>query len=415
MNAPDVCITWLNVHGGVFHKLITLHERLTEAGLSCELLFSAGPPHGLKVGVDVPEALLPGLAARGIHFLPRAEVLQKAETSPARLLIADAHHDPDLPGLIARARLRGVVTAQLATLLGDFTSHFADHLLLQHPLTLFFELEYNHTRESHRFFQAKGIHFTGNLFFEPTVNTLVDSFASREDFCAKYGIDSARPLCLWLPNAVDARSAVYGQVLRMAGNVGLNLLVKLHPWEYAFKKHGTDTWGLGTTSDVLWNARAVDEPDGAWAYRFCDLAVMSTSATCLEMPFWGKPSVLLPSASHPGLMRAQARLVADCSVSLDAVEQLPDVFSGPLPHFLPADYASACAQVRQDCSRDAYVQTVAAIETILAAPETAGHLSSPAALRRLYDPFVSQELRASLSASRRLRYDAGRLLRRLTA
>lgn len=415
MRAPDVRIAWLNVHGGVFHKLLRLHGELAAAGLSCELIISAGPPRGLKVGVDVPEALLPELAARNIHFLPRAEALHKAASTPARLLVTDAHHDPDLPALIAGARKQGGLTAQMSTLLGDATCHGADHLLLQHPLTLFFELEYHHTPEAQGFFKARGLHFTGNIFFEPTLNELHGGFASRAGFFAKYGLDPARPLCLWLPNAADARHQDYGRVVRAAREAGLNLLVKLHPWEYVFKKHGVDSWGLGVSSDITWNARAVDEQDSSWAYGFCDLAVMRASATCLEMPFWEKPSALLPSTAYPGLVRAQAGLVAGCSVRLEGVDALPGLLSGPLPRFAPEEYAAARASVRLDTSRDAYVQTVAAILEILQTPARSGPQYSPAELMRLYDPHVSLELARSLRPTRRLRFEAGRLLRRLTA
>lgn len=413
---PDVLFAWLNVHGGSFHKLLRLREELVAAGLSCELLFSVGPPRGLKIGADVPEALLPELAAQGIHFLPRSEVLQRVGHANPRLLITDTHHDPDLPALIGDARKRGVSTAQMATQIGDFTCHGAEHLLLQHPLTLFFELEYNRTPESSRLFEARSVHFTGNIFFEPTQNELAHAYASRGEFCARYGFDPARPLCLWLPNYPDARHPSYGQIVRAAEEAGLNLMVKLHPWEYAFKKHGVDTWGLGKTSDEIWGARAVDESDTTWAYHFCDLAIMRTSTTCLELPFWNKPAILLPSTAYAALVRAQALMVAPCTLRLDSVEALAQFLkAGPLPSFGPAAYAAARSQVRLDTTRDAYAQTVDAVQAILAAPKTAGPQHSRSGFKRLYDPHISLSMSRSLSPTRRLRFEAGRLWRRLTA
>ncbi|MDO9633102.1 MAG: hypothetical protein Q7I92_14480, partial [Humidesulfovibrio sp.] len=266
--APDICIAWLSVHGGAFHKLIRLHEVLCSAGLSCELLFSASPPLGLKTGAgaDIPPEVQDDLERRGIFLLPRQEVLRRAEASRARLLVTDSHNDPDLPGLIKAARARGAITAQMATLLGDFTCHGAEHLFLQHPLTLFFELEFNRTLESRQFFEAKSITFTGNIFFEPTTNMLHGGYASREDFCLKYGFDASRPICLWLPSAPDVRNESYGQVTQAVRAAGHNLAVKLHPWEYAFKKHGPPhPWGLEDSSDALWGVTAVDEADTTWA------------------------------------------------------------------------------------------------------------------------------------------------------
>lgn len=415
MTAPDISILWLNVHGGTFHKLISLHEHLTAAGLACQLIISVGPPLGLKVDTDIPEARFQELAARGIRFLERKEAIAEVERNPPRLLVTDAHSDADLPGVIARARSRGTITAQMATLLADFTSHGAEHLLMQHPLTLFYELEFHHTRESQRFFQATGIHFTGNIFFEPTVNTLVNTYASRQDFCAKYGFNPERPLCLWLPNCGDVKHPSYGMVLAAAADAGLNLAVKLHPWEYAFKKHGVDSWGFGATSDTLWNVRAVDETDSTWAYSFCDLAIMRTTATCLEMPFWRVPSVLLPESRYPRITKPQAEMVATCSTMLQEEADLPGFLAGPIPHYGQTDYDAACARVRLDCSRNAYDQTVEVLQAILAAPQSAGKQDSPSALRRLYDREVFPAMRRGLAPGHRLKYEWGRFWRRFAA
>lgn len=412
---PDICIAWLNVHGGAFHKLIRLHQALGEAGLTCELLFSASPPRGLKPGHDILPDAQADLERRGVFLLPRQEALRRAGTSKARVLLTDAHHDPDLPGLIRGARARGAATAQMATLLGDFTCHGAEHLLVQHPLTLFFELEYNRTPEASRFFKASSLAFTGNIFFEPTLNQLNGGYASREAFFLKYGFDPARPLCLWLPSAPDVRDESYAQVARAVREAGHNLAVKLHPWEYAFRKHGPPhPWGLAQSSDELWGVTAVDEADTTWAYRFCDAAILRASAMSLELPFWDKPSVILPSSITPGLFVAQASMVRRCSTLLGGPEELPALLSAPLPAFSPADYASARAAVRLDQEHDAYALTVAALQGVLEG-RGAGIRAGRADLRRLYDAHVTAELEQALKPTRRLRHLAGRLLRSLTS
>ncbi|MHC1752690.1 hypothetical protein [Humidesulfovibrio sp.] len=416
MNAPnirpDIRFVWLNVHGGTFHKLIRLHERLRDSGLSCEVLFSVGPPRGLKLGVDVPLERVPELAARGVHFLGRTEVLNRAEKSPARLTVTDAHHDPDLPRLVRGLRARGHITAQMATLLGDFCHHGAEHLLMQHPLTLFFEMDYNHTPEGRGFAQAKTIQFTGNIFFEPTANRLVNDYPDREAFCARYGFDPARPLCLWLPNSCDARSETYGQVIEAVRGAGANLVVKLHPWEYAFKKHGGEhPWGLAATTDVLWSVQAVDETDGTWAYRFCDVAMVRGSATILELPFLEKPCVMLPLKEHVALFRAQANLVRTCCAALSDMRDLPPLLKNGPPAYSPQDYEAGRKSVRIDTTRDAYEQTMDALRQILSAPEELPVFGSLAPLRRMADPFVDASLIRTLTPSRRLRYLAARALR----
>ncbi|WP_325647299.1 hypothetical protein [Humidesulfovibrio sp.] len=423
--APDVFIAWFNAHGGAFHKLLVLHERLVAAGVSCGLCFNAGPPRGLKVGADVPEAVLPELAARGIRLVSRPELVELAKSTDARLLITDAHHDADIPGVLAAAREKGRATAQLATLLGDFTCHGADHLLIQHPLTLFFEREFNRTKESARLAEARRIYYTGNIFFEPTVNGLFGGFADRAAFCAKYGYNPARPICLWLPSAPDNTPEVYGAVCEAVVKAGVNLAVKLHPWDYALKKHGPqpgDAWGLGKPSDEVFGVRAVDEPDSTWAFKFCDVAVLRTSAMSLELPFWEQPGLLLPAMVKPKLFEAQAHMARRSSVWLSGVDELRTRLKRwDMPRFESGDYAASRDVVRLPSGGpgegDAYARTVAAIRHILDGAGKPPAFVEPggsfAALSRSYAPHVDRMLRRALTPRRRLRYEFSRLLRTL--
>lgn len=443
---PDILIAWFNVHGGAFHKLLALHQRLRSAGFDCRLGFNSDPPRGLKAGADIPEALVPQLEADGVRLLPRPELLAWADSQRPRLLVTDAHYDKDIPGLIERARARGVKTAQMATLLGDFTTHGAEHLLMQHPLTLFFERDYNRTKESKRLAQAQTIHFTGNVFFEPTTNPLFGGFASRAEFCAKYGFNPDRRILLWLPSAPDAASPVYEEVCRAVEAAGLNLAIKLHPWDYALKKHGPEpgrVWGLGRPSDEVYGRRAVDEPDSAWALHFCDAAILRTSAMNLELPFWERPGLLLPPELKPRLFEAQAHMTRSCSVSLGGVDALERLLAqDELPQHSPEDYQRARNSVRLPGPGDAYDRTLAALLHILdGCPQDAGAEGDaggqpasqppdravregmarpPALLRpggdadvlaRSCAPYVSDMLARALTPARRLRYDFG-LLRR---
>ena len=421
--ALDIHISWFNAHGGAFHKLISLHTALTNAGVRCVLDFACGPPRGLKAGVDVPEALLPQLAAAGVRLMPRAEALERARTTTAQLFVTDAHHDQDIPKLLAGLQARGVETAQLATLLGDFTDHGARHLLVQHPLTLFFELEYNRTRESARLAEAARVYFTGNLFFDPSVNELHGGYADRAAFCARYGFQPDRPICLWLPSAPDTRDSVYGEVCEAVEAAGMNLAIKLHPWEYAFRKHGAegvDPWKLGKCSDELWNRRAVDERDGTWAFRFCDVAILRASAMCLEMPFWEKPSLLLPSNIMPRLFESQAYLVRHCALPVPTTAALAALLrSGSLPAFTPAEYKTGCDSVRLPGPGNGLERTVSALLHILTGAQGAAlppFLEPKGSLDRLrasYDGLIGPQNARALLLRRRVRFEAGRLWRRL--
>ena len=427
--AADILIAWFNAHGGAFHKLLTLHKALVRAGTSCELVFASGPPRGLKPGVDIPANLLPELATSGVRLVPRAEALALARQTTARLLVTDAHHDLDLPALLTEVAARGVLTAQLATLLGDFTCHGAQHLLVQHPLTLFFELEYNRTREAAKFAQASRVYFTGNLFFEPTVNTLFGGYDSREAFCQHYNFHPDRPICLWLPSAPDVRDPMYGEICQAVERAGMNLAIKLHPWEYAFRKHGAegvDPWGHGKASDELWGRRAVSETDATWAFRFADAAILRASAMSLEMPFWHTPSLVLPSSLSPQLFAAQAHMVRRCSLPLTTTAELATLLAqNKLPRFSPTDYAAGQDAVRLPGPGNGYERTVAALLHILHGTDTnstaAGHHTPPhitpnGSLRPLkasYDSLITPSTAGALLPTRRLRFEAGRLWRRV--
>lgn len=420
--APDILIAWFNVHGGAFHKLLSLHERLRACGLTCQLGFNSGPPRGLKVGADVPEALLPELEAQGVRFLPRTELVAWVRGQRPRLLLTDAHHDPDIPGLIEQAKARGIKTAQMATLLGDFTSHGAGHLLLQHPLTLFFEREFNRTRQSARLAQAETIFFTGNVFFEPTTNPLFGGFADRAAFCAKYGYNPERPILLWLPSSPDAKSHVYEEVCLAVERAGLNLAIKLHPWEYAIKKHGKqpgDDWGQGRPSDEIFGRRAVDEPDSSWAFQFCDAAILRASAIGLELPFWERPGLLLPVDKKPRLFEAQAHMTRSCSLSLGGVDGLERLLAeGKLPSHSARDYQRGREAVRLPGPGDAFDRTIAALRHILNPADSADNLPPHLrpggdldALARSCQPFVDHMLARTLTPLHRLGYELGCLRR----
>lgn len=363
--------------------------------------------------MDFPLDAAADLERRGVFMLPRRELLRRAESSRARLLLTDAHLDPDLPSLIAKKRASGALTAQMATLLGDFTCHGAEHLLLQHPLTLFFELDFNRTAESSRFFEASSITFTGNIFFEPTLNQMHGGYATRSEFFTKYGFDPERRLFLWLPSAPDACDDSYAQVARAVRNAGHNLAVKLHPWEYAFKKHGPPhPWGLSQSSDVLWGVTAVDEPDTTWAYHFCDAAILRASAMSLEIPFWERPAFVLPSSIRPEFFDAQAALVAPTTLPFPSTQALERFLATePMPEFQTVDYARSQAATRLDLTRDAYELTIQALSRLLGAGGS--ERLSPTELRRAYDPHVTPELLRTLGFTRRVRATAGKLWRGL--
>jgi hypothetical protein len=383
----DVLIVLLNVHGGSYHCAFRLLERLGQAGLSCAALLATDPTRGLQVGLDVQEEDVRRLAGLDIHVLPRAKIRAVLADVPGRLVLFDSFRDEETPQLAARVRERHTArTGQLAALLADFSYAGVDHAFVQHPLTLWFELEYARTSGARNLVRARGIHFCGNIFHEPVCNTWTSTIRTREDFCAKYGLDPQKPIGLWLPDREDGQSPAYGQVLEAVRAAGLNVAVKMHPWEYKMLGHGFDHYGTGRTSAQIWGVPAVEERDRSWAFFFCDVAVTRGSTVSLELPFWGKPGIHIPpEGKYRRVVRGLIRLVGTCSLRRNSTAGLAEVLARHREFgFGAAEYRAARANVVTDPDRDAFEQHLERILEILERPTDPPAVGSLAPVRRLY-------------------------------
>ncbi len=342
MSRTDIDLCWVNVHGGSFHALLHLARRLRAEGLSCRVLLSSSPPLGLQAGLDITAQDQAVLEGEGVRILPVEDMERAIRQDGARLCVFDAHEGEQVPALIAAARESGRLTAQLSTLLADFTYHGADYALVQHPISLWFVFDYSRERRAARLAQAKGVYFSGNVFYEPLTNTWTSAVRTREDLAARYGLDPARPILLWLPNREDGLEMAYGAVLDRAREAGMGVLVKLHPWEYKQLRHGFDPYGLGKTSAEHWGATAMDERDASWALAFCDAGIMRGSSLGLELPFWRKPGIYLP---RPGVHARWHSLLLEmtkgASLHLPGVEALGPCLAAWPPHISDEGYAAA--------------------------------------------------------------------------
>lgn len=334
MRRVDIDLCWVSVHGGSFHALLHLQARLLAEGFSCRVLLNSSPPLGLQVGVDLSQDQVQALDAQNVRILPLVDIYALLARGEARLCLFDSHEGEQVPKLIATARKAGCVTAQNSTLLADFTYHGADYALIQHPISMWFVFDYSRERRAVRLAQAKGIYFSGNIFYQPLVNTWTSEVRTREQLLAKYGMDPTRKLLLWLPNREDGLEMGYGEVLDKVREAGMNVLVKLHPWEYKQVCHGFDPYGLGKTSAEHWGAKAMDESDASWALRFCDAGIMRGSSMGLELPFWRKPGIYLPrSGIHAPWQSLLLEMTRDCTAQLDGVADL-----GPCLALWPLDF-----------------------------------------------------------------------------
>jgi hypothetical protein len=419
MTRADIAICWVNVHGGRYHALLHLRDRLRREGLACAVLLNSDPPLGLQMGVDLSPEQAAALKAEGVHIGPLSGMAEALRATGARLCLFDAHGGEDVPRLIAAARQMGMQTAQTSTLLADYSYHGADYALIEHPISLWMALDYSRERGMEKIAGAKGIFFSGNVFYEPLLNTWTSSLRTKAQFEARYGLDPAKPTALWLPNREDGLTPDYGRIIDQARAAGFNVLVKLHPWEYKQLRHGFDPYGQGMTSAQKWGVPAMDECDTSWALSFCDLGIMRGSSLGLELPFWGKPGVMFPCPGpHAAWYRLLAEMTADTAKHLDSVEGLEALLRAQWPFGITAaDYDRAKRHTMprgsggagQPDSLDLHALHLQAILEGRAGEYAAKPQGSMAAVRRLYEPEIPPSFYVALRPWQRMLHAAKRL------
>ncbi|MBG0777311.1 MAG: hypothetical protein H0S85_12875 [Desulfovibrionaceae bacterium] len=382
--AYDAIVALHLVHGGSWHKLIRFVERLRGEGLRAALLVSRDAPLGLQEGVDFDAALAERLAGLDVHVVSMETMRAVLDAVPCRVVLFCGGDDTKgaaaghrLRDLAALAHARGARTLQFSYVIDDFQYAGTTAVVLPHPVTLWFVLRHYRRHSCRDLPGARRIFFGGNLLAAPVCNAWTSTVADRASLFAKYGLDPERPTCLWLPNRSDGATGVYGAVLDAVRGAGMNLLVKLHPWEYKNKVHKFDPrFGGSATSADKWGCAEIEERDGSWAQRFCDVAVVAGSSVALEMPFWERPVAYVdPFYWCFGFVRS-------CAVRLDRVDQLGGLLAGPPPHPSPEDYAAA--RGRMQPPGDAVELHVEAVKEVLEMPSATPPIGSMAEVERLF-------------------------------
>lgn len=298
MKTVDVLIIIQGVHGGNIHKLCHFHDLLHKSNLTSCLIFSSEPPLGIQREVDIDDKTMAALETRGIFIKRLAELPQAIQEYKPKLLLFDSFEFESTHGFVEQSRNQGAKTGQLSFLFDDFGYHGTDFVFLQHPFTLFYAREVRQRKDAQELTKAKQIFFCGNIAFEPLCNTWTTDVRSRHDFFAKYKLHEDLPLAVWLPDRTDGISQTYKQVIDAAKALPVNLVVKLHPWEYKNRSFRFDTFfGEKRTSAEHWNISAIEEKDASWAYEFCDVAIARTSLVGLEMTWWKKPMLYIDNPS----------------------------------------------------------------------------------------------------------------------
>ncbi len=122
--------------------------------------------------------------------------------------------------------------------------------------------------------------------------------STREAFCAKYKLDPAKPIVVWLPESPATHSDWYKdrykQICRMVLDSGkFNLIIKGHPSDYAGHKRG-ETYI--DTSRPSWEQLTPQIPvcedsDGYICFKHCDLGITVTSTVFMDFAIFKKPMI----------------------------------------------------------------------------------------------------------------------------
>lgn len=379
----DVIIVWINVHGGSYHKLIHLHELLKLQGLNTLVLLNSDAPYGLQAGLDFNESHWELLAKSGVLIGGIDTIQETLSKNSARMVLFDANKTPFTQELIDLVREKhDSKTGEIASLLGDFSYHSTDFIFIQSLMALWFLMDYGKGRKKKRskLAQVKKVYLSGNIFFEPVVNTWTSSLTTKEALYEKYGLDQSRPLCLWLPDRADSLHPSFKKVVDFIDSANMNIIIKLHPWEYKQYIHGFDTFGTGKTASQRWAIAPLEEKDSSWAYKFCDMAIFRGSAVGLELPFWEKPGICIwPEDDYRTI------LSRDSSMRISTVEELPKALvSEKIQLLTDCDYENSRKRLATLWQDNSFTQLIECIMDALKMPPDLPTIGSADPLRKLF-------------------------------
>ncbi|CAN2048429.1 hypothetical protein GMMP1_580012 [Candidatus Magnetomoraceae bacterium gMMP-1] len=314
----DIVFINLAVHGGSYHKLIHASELLNEQGIRSIALFSCEAPLGLQEGIDFDSKTKTFFDGR-VLFYTHAEIINFVKKTKSKLFIFDFTKSSLIKKLIKLAKKNiNTITIQIGFHFDDLYYWGSDYVFLPHPLTLWFIMECRKQGDYLKY--AKGIFFIGNLLAEPICNEWTSSIRDKGSLFRKYNLDPDLPTCLFLPNRIDGNSIRFGQIIKAIKKASMNMLIKLHPWEYKSIKHGfCEIYGKNKTSVDRWNVSAIEEKDSSWATLYSDLVIVSGSTVGLEMPFWQKPLICFSERNWKTILLKDASIRVNNKYSLTRV------------------------------------------------------------------------------------------------
>lgn len=382
----DVIMAWTSLHGGSWHKLIKLHEMLGESGLKSLLLINSDAPMGLQEGIDFESHHQKALVEIDVHILPFKKMHEAMLATPASLYVfASIECDMTRQLMESAKAIPSAKTAQLCSLLGDFSCYGADYILVQHPITFYFEIDYTRSRWNKRLKQARSVIYAGNIFFEPVENTWTSEAQGWDGLCKKYEFDPKLPLGLWLPDRTDGLDESYGMVLDAIKSVPMNAAVKMHPWEYKSLSHGgPDDIYHGKTSAELWGTTAIDEKDSALAFKHCAFGVTRGSSVGIEMAYLRKPSIFIPHDTMQYWPELYHAMTKRCSFMMDSVEDLQPFLREKYPFNLQEEDYTSSFHHFMTSEKDAFTMHVEAFIEMIERPRPQKEIGSLATFRKMY-------------------------------
>jgi len=386
----DVVFINICVHGGSFHKIIYISELLKKKGLRSIALFSCEAPLGLQPGIDFDSETQKSLCEGRVLFLNHTEIKSFIKQNNARLFFFDFNKSSIIGELVQDAKKHvDAQIAQISFIFDTFCYWGSHYLFISHPLTLWFYIEHADGPCEKILETAKKIYFVGNLLSEPICNIWTTPINSASSLIKKYNLNPDLPICLFLPDRTDGKLSYYGDIIDAVRKASLNLLIKLHPWEYKNLQHGFDNaYGKNRTSADEWGVSAIEEKDASWATAFSDLIIVAGSSVAIEMPFWQKPVIYYNKKNW------RTDIVRDTSIRVNSKSKLKRVLQKEEWKTITKDHFSQGMKAIHpyDFAPDGVVESL--VEKILyilsSDPNKKEGYQSDLELKNMYAPYLYQ-------------------------
>ena len=186
--------------------------------------------------------------------------------------------------LLQMAKSLGATTMQISKMFGDFYHNGSDISSFVSPYML--ECQKRNPTPP-----PNNIVFSNCLFYDPIGHCAAEQM-SKEQFCSKYNLDISKDIFVYFPTAIQVLKEDPGaqEVYKKVTEID-NLIVKLHPNEYArYKSDRVDNkWSYDLYSSK--NITVLEQQDTHWCYKYSSCGIGYQTSMAIEYALYENPFI----------------------------------------------------------------------------------------------------------------------------